>query len=163
MSANALTVAKRVQTVIAELVSAVATENSYGETLVVQLRKRVHGNGRLKDKLMVFQKGITIAPLGPQQAGGTNEREDWAYRFVIAIAIGTMTDKLDLDDWPFAAWEQAIRQRFQQRRLGGMSLTNACELHTVLRPGDLPEWAELAEGLEATFLTLTCFVREARR
>lgn len=163
MSANTLVIAKRVKDVVEEQLGLVASANAYQETPHVQLRKRLDGNHRMKDSPMVFQKGVTIVPMGPKSAGGTNEREDWAHQFLIAIALGTHTDNLDRDDWPFAAWEQAIRQRLQQRRLGSMSLHDACELHTTVRPGELPDWGQLAEGLEATFLTLTCFVREARR
>ena len=160
---NLLTIAKAVRTAITTLAATVKTENSYPDSPTIRLRKRMANYGRRADQLMAFGSGITVVPLGPKPAGGTNEREDIGYQYLIALAQGTISDNLDVTDWPFAVWEEAIHQRFQNRRIGGMTLDNACELHTSIRQGELPEWAQLEEGVDATFLTLTVFVRERRR
>jgi hypothetical protein len=157
-----LVIGKRIKTVITDLMATVATENSYSSAPLVMFKKRPNANGRAKGATLQIQKGICIVPLGVAPAGGTSDREDVGYRYLIAIAVGTLTDNLDRDDWQIAVWEQAIRQRFQNRRVGSLEIS-ACELHTTFRPGELPEWGELADGVDATFATLTVFVRESRR
>jgi hypothetical protein len=123
----------------------------------IEIHKR-----RSQDKReMRIQEGITIVPMQPKQAGGTNERDDVGYAFLVAIAQRTLTDTLT-EDWRVGIWEQAIRQRFNHRRLG-ITLDSACELSCIVTPGELPNWAMLDEGMDLSMLTITCYVREARR
>jgi hypothetical protein len=117
--------------------------------------------GKKDGPKMRIGEGVTIVPLEPTEAPGTNEREDTGYRFIIAIAQGTLGDEID-GDWPIGIWEQNIRQRFQHQRLN-VSLDSACDLGCLVKSGGLPEFAELEDGIDASFLEMTCFVREARR
>lgn len=148
------------------VLNAVASDYSDDETVsrealkpYTQLRKRRAGRGREED-LMRIGEGITVIPLKQTTGRGTNARDDVGYRFLITIVSGTMTDTLS-DDWQLGIWEQAIRQRFQSRR-SGVVLDDACEMYSTIEPGDLPDWAILDEGVEASYLTLTVFVRESR-
>jgi hypothetical protein len=123
----------------------------------VEIHKR-----RAQDRReMRIGEGITVVPMKPVQAGGTNERDDVGYAFLVAIAQRTLTDTLNAD-WRVGIWEQAIRQRFNHRRLG-ITLDSACELSCIVAPGELPNWAMLEEGMDLSMLTITCYVREARR
>lgn len=165
MSANALTIAKRIKAVLADLFEDVATEESYDASAEphVRLTKTPSQSALGKGDTYKLQAGVTIVPVGQRQAGGTSDNEDVGYQFLVALAAGSATVNLDHEDWPFAVWEQAIRQRFMNRRLEGMTLQNACELHCTIRPGKLPEWMVVADGFDYSTLTLTCFVREQRR
>jgi hypothetical protein len=127
----------------------------------VNVRKRRSSGGR-EDNVMRIDEGITIVPMDAVLSVGTNERDGTGYRFLIAIAQGTITDTVS-EDWALPIWEQAIRQRFQNKRMGSLSLGSACELRTSVRPGKLPEWAMLSEGVDASLLVLTEYVRENRR
>lgn len=167
---NAFLLGSAVVDVIKQLLEDIAEEREGGdpEGLVareallpyVSLRKRRNGRGRDEDRLRI-EEGITVVPMSPKQASGTNERDDVGYVYLVAIAGGTWTDEIT-GNWPIGVYEQAIRQRFMHRRLG-VGLTGACELGCVVKPGDLPDWAALKDGIDATFMELTCFVREERR
>jgi hypothetical protein len=123
----------------------------------VELSKRRSQDSRE----MRINEGITLVPMRPVQAGGTNERDDVGYPFLLAIAQKTFTDTIT-EDWRVGIWEQAIRQRFNHRRLG-ITLDSACELSCIVAPGELPNWKLLDEGMDISMLTITCYVREARR
>lgn len=105
--------------------------------------------------------GITIFPMRPTELPGTNEREDMGYQFLVVITQGTWTEDI-ASTWRVGLWEQEIRRRFQQRRLG-VTLDHACELGCTVTAGGLPEWARFKEGVDASYMTITCFVRESRR
>jgi hypothetical protein len=157
----------RIVTVISALLTEVASESSENpvsrasQKPYVVLKKRKSGRGR-EDGMMRIEEGITVVPLKPKRMGGTNERDDVGYRFLISIAPGTLTDTI-VDDWPVGTYEQVIRQRFQNSRVGSLGLTDSWEKYSTIEPGDLPEKAKLDEGLEASFLVLTDYIREARR
>jgi hypothetical protein len=123
----------------------------------IEIRKRRSQD----DKEMRINEGITLVPMRPVSAGGTNERDDVGYQFFLAIAQKTLTDTLT-EDWRVGIWEQAIRQRFNHRRLG-ITLDSACELSCIVTPGDLPDWKLLADGMDVSKMMITCYVREARR
>jgi hypothetical protein len=126
----------------------------------VNLQKGKPNMGRDDPKMSICE-GITIVPLKPSELPGTNEREDMGYQYFVSVAQGTMTEDFS-NNWRVGVWEQNIRQRFQQRRLG-VTLDSACELGCTVTAGALPEWAELKDGVDASFMTITCFVRESRR
>jgi hypothetical protein len=128
---------------------------------VIRIQKRKSARGR-SDEDFVITTGITIVPITNSDEGGTNQREDVAYRYLIACGSGTWTDDLE-DDWPVATWEQAIRQRYQQSRIGVTGLTSGCEIATTCKPGKLPDWAKLEDNVDATFLQLAVWIRETRR
>lgn len=163
-------VGQRLQTLIRELILDVANDADHaGQTgftraalrPTVAFRRRRSGRGREED-LMRIEEGITIVPMQPIKAYGTNERDGVGYRFLVALCQGSVTDTVS-GDWPLPVWEQAIRRRFQNKRLGSLSLTIGNELRTTVDPGDLPDWAKLADGMEATFLVITEYIRECRR
>lgn len=161
-------IAKRLVTeiniVVAELFDEVSEASMLRDNQkpYVSGRKRVSGRGR-EESLMRINEGITVVPMAPRQAGGTNERDDVAYRFLISIVGGTRTDDLD-ENWPLGHYEQGIRQRFQHRRIGSLGLADSWEIRCFVEPGELPDWAKLTkEELDSTHLILSCFVREARR
>ena len=126
----------------------------------ISLRKRRSGRGR-EDDLMRIEEGITIVPMKSVWGPGSNERDGVGYRFLIAIAQGTMTDEFE-EGWSLPVWEQAIRQRFQNRRVGGLVLGCSDEIRCTVDYGELPDWAMLREGLDSTYLVLTDYIREAR-
>ena len=131
----------------------------------VSFRKRRSAGGR-EDADIRINEGITVVPLQPVSGIGTNERDGVGYKFMIAIASGTYRDELDdtdANDWPLAEYEEAIRRRFNNKRICDLDLQNSCELRTSVEPGALPNWAKLKEGLDATFLVLTEYIREGRR
>lgn len=167
---NMVLVGNRLKTLIEELLSAVASDaENEGQTWVtrtwtipaVAFRKRRAGRGREED-LMRINEGVTIVPMDPIKAYGTNERDGVGYRYLVALVSGSVTDTVS-GDWPLPIWEQAIRRRFQNKRLGSLGLTTGCELRTTVEPGKLPDWAMLAEGVDASFLVLTEYIREDRR
>lgn len=130
----------------------------------VSFRKRRSAKGR-EDAWMRIEEGITIVPLKPARSPGTNERDGVGYKFMIAIAFGTYRDELDdvdQNDWPIAEYEEAIRRRFHNSRICNIGLTDACELRTAVEPGELPDWAKLKIGMDATYLTLIEYIRESR-
>jgi hypothetical protein len=164
-------IGNRLKIIIEDLLSDVSDESQYSgyDTVardsmlpLVEFRKRRAGRGRGEEDLMRIDEGITIFPLDPVNAHGTNERDGVGYRYVISIAQGTVRDEVDIN-WGIPIWEQAIRQRFQNKRMGSLMLDSACELRTQVEPGKLPDWAYLPEGVDATFLVLTEYVRENRR
>ena len=132
----------------------------------VSFRKRRSGAGRELTEMRIYE-GITVVPLKPKRSLGDNERDGIGYRYMVAIASGTYRDILDstsANDWPTAEWEEAIRRRFHNKRIGSISnLTNTCEIFTQVEPGELPQWAKLDEGLDSTYLIITEYVRENRR
>ena len=127
----------------------------------IVLKKRKSGSGREVTPMRI-EEGITVVPIGQEFLGGTNEREDVGYTYLVACVEGTLTDEINAG-WRVGAWEQAIRQRFQQRRIGNLSNNEFCELACVLRPGELPSWAEVGDKMDQTLLKFTCIVRESRR
>lgn len=166
MAMHLYAVGNHVVSQIDAVLNVVASDRSGDETVsrealkpYVQFRKRRAGRGR-EEGLMRIGEGITVIPLKPTTGRGTNVRDDVGYRFLITIVAGTLTDSMS-DDWQIGIWEQAIRQRFQSRRTG-VVLTDACEMYCVIEPGDLPDWAMLDDGVDASYLTLTVFIRESR-
>ena len=141
--------------------SAIGTVNRASQIPTVRLRKRRASRGREDEELMRINEGVTIVPMDPVRSLGTNDRDGVGYRFLIAIVQGTETDEIDAS-WAVPIWEQAIRRRFHNKRLGSLSLANGCELRTDVKPGSQPKWA-LVEGIDARFLVLTEYVRESRR
>lgn len=169
-ASNMVIVANRIKTLIQGLVASVAVDadhtGSPGISRVrtlpsVSVRKRRNGRGREED-LMRIDEGITIVPMKPIEANGTNERDGVGYRFLVALVGGSVSDTVS-EDWPLPVWEQAIRQRFNNKRLGSLNLTTGCEHRTTVQPGDLPDWALLGDSLDATFLIVTEYIREDRR
>lgn len=169
-ASNMVIIGVRLKTLIESLLASVASDADHASqpwvnrtrTIpVVSFRKRRAGRGR-EDDLMRINEGVTIVPMEPIKAYGTNERDGVGYRFLVALVQGSVTDTVS-DDWPLPVWEQAIRQRFQNKRLGSLGLTTGCELRTTVEPGKLPDWAALADGMDATFLVLTEYIREDRR
>lgn len=158
-------IATKIQEVIESLLVELSTElSSNSEVARSSLIPYVSvskGSRERSDSTMSIAEGITIIPLKPGELPGTNEREDMGYQFLVTICQGTYTDDLP-STWRVGVWEQAIRQRFQQRRLGA-TLDSACELGCTVTAGDLPRWAEFKEGVDASYMVITCFVRESRR
>lgn len=158
------TLGAAIVTAIETLINTLADElPSNGELSRERLRPHVNLSKRRSDerKEMSIEEGITIVPLKPVSAGGTNERDDVGYAFMVAIAQRTLTDTFN-GNWRVGIWEQAIRQRFNHRRLG-VTLDSACELVCVTEPGELPNLVMLDEGMDVSMLKITCFVRESRR
>jgi hypothetical protein len=158
------TIATGIVAAIEELLDTVAGELPSNSQIArgrlkpqVEIHKR---RSQDKDEMRI-QEGITVVPMQPRQAGGTNERDDVGYAFLVAIAQRTLTDTLN-EDWRVGIWEQAIRQRFNHRRLG-IILDSACELSCITEPGELPNWAMLDKGMDLSMLKITCYVRESRR
>lgn len=169
-ASNMVIVAVRLKTLIEELVTSVAADADHATNLgitrtrnqpQVEIRKRRNGRGRETGPMRI-QEGITIVPMEPIQAYGTNERDGVGYRFLVALVRGSVSDEVS-DTWPLPVWEQAIRQRFQNKRLGSLGLTTGCEIRTTVNPGKLPDWAMLDEGMDGTFLVVTEYIRENRR
>ena len=158
------TIAEAIVAAIETLLDTVASELP-GNSQIARERLKPHvevHKRRAQDrKEMRIEEGITVVPMQPVSAGGTNERDDVGYAFLVAIAQRTLTDTLNAD-WRVGIWEQAIRQRFNHRRLG-ITLDSACELSCITAPGELPNGAMLDEGMDLSMLTITCYVREARR
>lgn len=163
-------IGNRLVTIIQELITQVATDTgtesptgsvSVSRTALLpyvsfsKSRDRETGQTRIEE-------GITVIPISQEPSGGTNERDDIGYRYMIAVAFGTLTRDLD-SYWPLGIYPQAIRQRLNQRRIGGLTTETGCETATVVQSMKLPEWAELAEGVDATFMSVTVFLRESRR
>lgn len=140
----------------------------------VTMRKRRNGTGRDTAPMRIAE-GVTVYPIGPRITGGTNEREDVAYRYIVSIASGTQTEFID-ENWLIAQWEQAIRRRFQNARLGDgaggeLSTATYCERGTTVREASfrtllngLPDssWTSLTEGMEVILLEILVHVRESR-
>ena len=140
----------------------------------VQLRKRRNGTGRDSSPMRISE-GVTVYPVGSESRGGTNEREDVAYRYIVSVATGTQTDFLDAN-WLVAQWEQAIRRRFLNTRLGdgaggALSTADYCEKGTTVQRGSFgtlfngmpdSEWTSLADGMEVVLLEISVHVRESR-
>lgn len=167
MSSHVVTIATRAKTIIEALLTEIQEDGSSPSTVsrayltpdvLIRKRRASHGKG---EELMRFDEGITIVPMEPQRAVGTNERDGVGYRFLIGIAQKSLTEDIDAS-WQVPIWEQAIRQRFQNKRMGSLSL-EGCELRTSVKPGALPEWAMLGDNIDASFLVLTQYVRENRR
>jgi hypothetical protein len=161
-------IGERLKELIQELVEAIAEEDESeqpeSETVSrtatlpnVDFRKR-----RKKGDMIEVGEGITIVPLKPLQTGGTNERDDTGYRFAVFISAGTWTSDV-YEYWPLAIYEQEIRRRFNQRRIGIDLGSTACELATVAQSGALPDGEEYDEDLDVSILLVTVFVRESRR
>jgi hypothetical protein len=132
----------------------------------VTFRKRPHGRGREVSKMRVSE-GITVSPLKPVLTPiNTNERDGIGYKFLVSFVTGSYNDILDDTtelDWPNALWAEAVRRRLQNNRMGSLTLVDTKELRTSVRTGDLPDWAELDDGLDAIHLVVTEYVREGRR
>ena len=164
-------IGNRLAEIVGEVLTSVAAEDLDTTTSRtsqlpgVEFRKRRSGTGRGTEPMRI-DEGITIVPLKPVRGVGTNERDSVGYRYMIAIAYGTLTDTLedtDGGDWPLSTWEEAIRRRLHNKRMGSMTLNSACEHRTSVEPGELPEWMRLADGIDSTFLVVTEFIREGRR
>lgn len=138
-----------------------ATTSRDSQKPYIRFRKRKSGSGREASRMRIGE-GITVVPMANKFMGGTNEREDVGYTYLVALVDGTVTDEVEAG-WRVATWEQGIRQRFQGRRLGGFLGVEFCELACILVPGSLPDWASVAEGMDQTFIRFTCVVRESRR
>ena len=162
MALHIVVIANRLENRIGVLMDQLVTDGDLvqDDRPEVRLQKRKSARGRSNDEF-VISTGITIVPITNSPEGGTNQREDVAYRFLIACGSGTWTDDLE-DDWPVATWEQAIRQRFQQSRIGVTGLSG-CEIVTTCTPGKLPDWARLEDDVDATFLEIAVWIRETRR
>jgi hypothetical protein len=168
MIPHVYTIGERLQELITELVDAIADEDaaespdsdtvSRTATLPnVAFRKRRSKKGGIK-----IDEGITIVPLKPVQNGGTNERDDTGYRYAVFIASGTWSSSM-YEYWPLGIYEQEIRRRLNQRRIGVDLGETGCELATVANPGALPDFDALEEDMEVSVLVVTVFVRESRR
>lgn len=136
---------------------------------IVKFRKRRAGRGREQAEMRI-EEGITVFPMGPRESGGTNERDDYGHRYVVSIASGTYEDDVD-EDWFLGNWEELIRKRFHNRRLGDRDVADLpialcgegyCEQITSVRTGELPEWVQLERGLDLVLLEITVYVRENR-
>lgn len=160
-------IAQRAKTIIEALLAEIQTDGATPTvsrawlTPSVRIRKRRASHGATAENRMRFGEGITIVPMEPKRSVGTNERDGVGYRYLISIAQGTQTEDID-DSWSVPIWEQAIRQRFHNKRMGDLTL-DGCEQRTVVQPGALPEWAMLEDSVDASFLVLTEYVRENRR
>ena len=164
---HAFQIASKIKDIIEQLLTDLTTElpnnpevSRVSQKPYVSIQKGRPNSGR-NDPAMGIGEGITIIPMKPGELPGTNEREDVGYQYLVTIAQGTFTEDFHAD-WRVGIWEQNIRQRFQQQRLGA-TLDSACELGCTVTAGALPEWAELKDGVDASYLTITCFVRESRR
>ena len=169
-NSNMVVIGNRIKEIIESLLLEVASEDDHESqewvsrqwTIPsVSFRKRKSGRGR-EDGTMRINEGITIVPLGSISSPGTNGRDGVGYQFLVALVQGSFTDTVS-GDWPLPIWEQAIRRRFHNNRMGNMSLSNACELRTSVQAGSLPDGASLSDSMDAAFLTITEFVRESRR
>jgi hypothetical protein len=164
MPSNAKLIAEGIQTIIVdEVLVDLVDELVLAESDVpaVRLAKRITQHGREEDTIRI-RDGITIAPIHQAESGGTNERDDVAYRFWLAIGYGTQTDELE-DYWPLASLAQALRRRFNQTRTGVTGLIG-CELATTIQSNaDLPNKEKLVEQIDATVYRVTVWVRETRR
>ena len=167
---NMVLIGNRIKTLIEELLVSVSSDaENFGQDWVtrswtipsVAFRRRRSGRGREED-LMRINEGVTIVPMEPKMAYGTNERDGIGYRFLVALVSGSATDTVS-SDWPLPIWEQAIRRRFQNKRLGSLGLTTGCELRTTVEPGELPNWAMLSDSVDASFMVITEYIREDRR
>lgn len=165
MAYHAYQIAAKIQEIIEQLLTDLVTElPNNSEIARSSLKPYVSvqkGPRESEDATMSICEGITIIPLQPGELPGTNEREDMGYKYLVTIAQGTYTEGLP-ETWRVGIWEQNIRQRFQQRRTG-VTLDSACELGCTVTAGELPRWATFKEGVDASYLTITCFVRESRR
>ena len=143
-------------------------------SLTVQMRKRRNGTGRDTSPMRIAE-GVTVYPIGPRLRGGTNEREDVSYRYIVSVASGTQTEFIDAE-WLVAQWEQAIRRRFHNTRLGDgaggeLSTADYCEKGTTVREGSfrtllngVPDspGTDLTGGMEVILLEINVHVRESR-
>jgi hypothetical protein len=167
MTLHLYTIAQRLleemNILIEQLVVEGCHESVYRDSMkpYICLRKRKSGSGRSVTPMRI-EEGITIVPIGQRNFGGTNEREDVGYGFLIACVDGTLSDEIE-PGWRIATWEQGIRQRFHQQRIGKLSNNEFCEVACIVVPGELPDWAALGEKIDQTLLQLTCVVRESRR
>ena len=170
MPAHSYTIAQRLKTILEELVADVSSDlDNASYTTVsrtamrpsVRYRKRRASRGREDEGLMTIEEGISIIPMEPVKVPGTNERDGVGYRFLVALADGTLTDEIG-PEWPIPIWEQAIRQRLNNKRMGSLALDDGCEQRTSVEPGELPNWAKLEDGIDASFLVVTEYVRESR-
>lgn len=158
------TLGESLVTAIQDLIDTIATEQP-GNSQVSRDWTKFHVDFRKRraqrESRMRIGEGITLFPSKPMLASGTNERDDVGYVFVLSIVQGSSTEIVN-EDWRLGIFEQAIRQRFNWKRLG-VTLDSGCELYCRVEPGELPDWADLEDGLDASFLKITCFVRESRR
>ena len=155
----------RLVAAIEELLTDIATEEAGDATLAraSQLPQVEFGKVQADDDgMMDVEEGIKVSPLSPRQAGGTNERDDVAYRFLIVIGYGSWTETIPIN-WPTGFYEQAIRQRFHHRRIGSLGLLDSWEIRCMVEPGDLPDIPKIRQGVDATTLVLSSFIRETRR
>jgi hypothetical protein len=168
MVPHVYTIGERLKELIQELVEDIASEDSVEQpdsdsvsrTAIlpsVEFRKRRAKEGGIK-----VGEGITIVPMKPVQNGGTNERDDTGYRFAVFIASGTWSSSA-YEYWPLAIYEQEIRRRLNQRRIGLDLGATGCELATVANPGALPDYDALEDDMDMSILLVTVFVRESRR
>lgn len=147
-----------------ELLPELVTEENLasGDVPEVRLAKRITQMARQSDTVRI-RDGITVAPRHTSMEGGTNQRDDTAYRFYVSIGFGTTTDEIEAD-WPLAVIEQAVRNRFTQTRINITGLQNACELATTIaRTSEFPDSDKLEEQIDATVYQISVWLREARR
>ena len=154
----------RLKTQIEALIQTIATEEAGDDILArqsqlpqVEFKKQRSGSDEME-----AEEGITISPLAPEGAGGTNERDDIGYRFAIVISYGTRTEDFQANS-PTEFYSQAIRQRFHHRRIGSIGLQDSWEIRATVQVGPLPDTPRLREGIDGTVLVLTSYIRESRR
>lgn len=164
-SYHAYQIATKIKEIIEQLLTDLVTEfpsnpevSRVSQKLYVNIQK---GPRESEDSTMAIGEGIRIIPLKPEELPGTNEREDMGYQFLVTIAQGTFTEDLP-DSWRIGIVEQNIRQRFQQKRTG-VTLDSACELGCTVTAGELPRFVTFKDGVDASYLVITCFIRESRR
>jgi hypothetical protein len=103
------------------------------------------------------RRGIQVAFTTDSVGGGTNERDDIGYGFIVTCCQGTSRgDTDDLDR--VTLWRQQIRRAFHNQRLSGVNEIYIC----TVSPGDQFIPKELRKHNDVSALYVRCWSREQR-
>lgn len=106
-------------------------------------------------------KGITVSWEEEMEGSGTNCRDDIGYPMTVTLCQGTgkgWSDDMDR----ITTWRQAIRQRFLNARLDGVSVTGVSPLPCKVKHGkpELPE--KYKKNYDVSQLVIIAWFRESR-
>lgn len=110
---------------------------------------------------MQARRGVTVAPAADVEGGGTNERDDIGYGYVILCCQGTgRGDTDDIDR--VTEWRQAIKRKFHNKRLVGSGGTITEIYICSVGSGEKFVPKELRKHQDVSVQLIRCWSREPR-